>query len=309
MSAPICGWVFSVGRALKLPAPQRLVLWAMAERTNPKRDDGSLLCWSSFTQLTEDTGLSRPTILAVVRDLSERGLISVQKEGQRNIYRILQPVNIFTGNRSKSLPDRLKSEPVTGKKTTPQPVKKPVQTGKNIAHELTKELQKNPYGAGAPDAATARREPEKGFKSLEEGKATAPPTAPPVAANEDRPTTNTTSGGEPIPESLDTASFDAFLAERRSVRATVPLATARPEVLSGEVPPPDAPVGATATASVVRGVVHGFRNNPPPLVSALDRQELIDALRPPQRRGPIYASLEVLAAARADLARRAAARA
>jgi len=55
--------------------------------------------------------------------------------------------------------------------------------------------------------------------------------------------------------------------------------------------------------------MHSFRNNPPPLVSALDRQELIDALRPPQRRGPIYASPEVLAAARADLARRAAARA
>ena len=50
-------------------ALNKAVLWALALRSNPKRDGGRFISWASLNQLSDDTGFSRRAIARAMRDL------------------------------------------------------------------------------------------------------------------------------------------------------------------------------------------------------------------------------------------------
>lgn len=51
------------------------------------------LCWPSYSTIQKETGLGRAQVASAIRKLSEKGVISVEKEaratgGHRNIYTV-----------------------------------------------------------------------------------------------------------------------------------------------------------------------------------------------------------------------------
>jgi hypothetical protein len=182
------------------------------------------------------------------------------------------------------------------------------KTGQNFAPEPLTKPYKEPLAAREEAAASVPAPPPQ----PPEGAGVGLPSRGGNGATPSGPADDTTpDGGGPFAEAhqeepLDTSAFDAFLAERKRQRATVPL-TIEGEVVTA-APEPEDPVGPAVMDNVIRSTVWALRNNPPPRASSLDRWEQVDALAAKLPPKAYYAPDAVLRAARADLAARAAAR-
>jgi hypothetical protein len=120
------------------------------------------------------------------------------------------------------------------------------------------------------------------------------------------PNFSTKESGPPVAPQHASSTFDPEAGPEHYLQ---PRSSAEAEVIE---PPEDEPkADPKAVAAEVRRVVWNTRTYAAALgrKPSLDREEQIDVLEQPARPKPIYASPEVLAAARAELARRAAARA
>ena len=267
MTAPACGWAFNTGRERNLSATERLMLWAMAERTNPTRDGGKYLCWRSLTGFMEDTGLTRPTVVEAKRSLVSAGLIRITKDGQRDIMELLVG-DALTGKKSvpvlvnpvyqSATPTGKKSTPVTGKKTPLELVKNRPSTGKKSALEPLKEPLKEPLERACARAAASGLEPEReDFQSKEEGG------TPPPAPSPDRPSQD---AAAPTPDSC-------------------------------AADPADRPVDPAHVREQVAGLVHelSMRAYPPGRAMPFTRNEQDDILRPRHRLGAKPLPPEILA--------------
>lgn len=85
--APHFAWAMDIGRELKLPTSERIVLMVLAERANGSRE-----CWPSLPKIADDTGLSPRTVHTAVHKLEDRGLIRIENRGRGSLhYRILRP--------------------------------------------------------------------------------------------------------------------------------------------------------------------------------------------------------------------------
>jgi hypothetical protein len=243
MSAPAFAWALDQGRARKLTAPQRLVLVVLADRANGKR-----FCWPSFSQLMIDTGLARPTILAVVHALDRLGLIRIEKRGQGHVYHVerpAEPVQNKTSYRSKSEPatsshmnqSRSKSEPATGSKTASDRFKNTPPTGSNSIPKPVKNLKKN---LGEAEAAPA----------ADQGDTLLPPcgaSAPPAAAE-----TNGTPPPVPTDEWFDNPTAGSALPLVRARRAAAK--AIHTVAISAALPEPDEPVGPRVGVAVITSI-------------------------------------------------------
>ena len=70
----------------KVKSTQKLVLLSLADRAGENHD-----CWPSIDRLVENTGLNRKTVMKVIKEMAELGLIHSQKKafGRSNTYTLI----------------------------------------------------------------------------------------------------------------------------------------------------------------------------------------------------------------------------
>jgi hypothetical protein len=70
----------------KVKATQKLVLLSLADRAGENHD-----CWPSIERLVENTGLDRKTVIKVIKEMVDLGLIHSQKKafGRSNTYTLI----------------------------------------------------------------------------------------------------------------------------------------------------------------------------------------------------------------------------
>lgn len=74
-------------RPVKVPAPQKSLLWALADQANPAGE-----AWPSIASLIEATCLSERTIQAAIAELRKAGMLATEPGGGRNrttLYKLI----------------------------------------------------------------------------------------------------------------------------------------------------------------------------------------------------------------------------
>ncbi|BAP87760.1 hypotjetical protein [Burkholderiales bacterium GJ-E10] len=75
MSARAAAWAWGIVSAGRIPSPSgKLVLLKMADRADPEGR-----CWPGHERTAADCGLSESSVKAALRDLTEAGLLSVER--------------------------------------------------------------------------------------------------------------------------------------------------------------------------------------------------------------------------------------
>ena len=271
-------WAMEEGRIRKLAPSDRLVLLAMADHANSIG-----LCWPSLPTLADYTGLSPRTCHTAVHRLEAVGLVSIELRGRVSHYTLLmpstdaKPLQPLQGSKSHN-----GSEHCQPLQPLPDKHYQPLQRVLGSEARPLQPLQPHPCKSPPSTLATIASKPTKYNlpRNLERAYARE------EAVRINSPFEGSKQGPPPPRDHEPTPAEVAAArrAEAETIRALPP-----------------------ALGAVFASLGHSMRHiaKPDGVVSPLDRHEQADLLRP--RIKPSYAPPAYLAAARADLAARAAA--
>ena len=290
MSIPGFAWARERGRALGLPALDRLLLMVLSDMAN-----GARVCWPLLQTLMLETGIRKRALIITLQRLEAAGLIRIEKWGRSQRYHILRPIDdgeqVHHAHRSNS--------------------------GKvHSAHPLPTNGAANASVNGAPDALVSHERCTNGLGKVHQTTRKGAPDAPRTLLNQEREPSgaHAREAGKILsfPEKESTApkpvEFGSYLDQLRARRAQ-PLVVGQ-EVVRGEVLAEDdnPPVDPGVALAVLDDLKRSLRMRAyPPRAAALSADEQIAEIAP-RRPKPSYLPDAQLRAARAELAARAAAR-
>jgi len=269
MSIPGFAWARERGRALGLPALDRLLLMVLSDMAN-----GARVCWPLLQTLMLDTGIRKLALIIALQRLEAGGLIRIEKCGRSQRYHIMRPIDdgeqVQQAHRSNS--GKVHSahpSPTNGARSAP------IRGAPDAPRTLLNQ-EREPSGAHAREAGKILSFPEK-----EDG--TPQPATRPV-------------------------EFGSYLELLRARRAA-PLAMGQEVVRGEPVPEDDnPPVDPGVVLAELESLRRSMRMTAyPPRAAALSADEQIAEIAP-RRPKPSYLPDAQLRAARAELAARAAAR-
>ena len=294
MSIPGFAWARERGRALGLPALDRLLLMVLSDMAN-----GARVCWPLLQTLMLETGIRKRALIIALQRLEAGGLIRIEKCGRSQRYHIMRPIDdgeqVHHTHRSNGgkvhaahplATNGARAAPIKGASDAPISHER-CTNGHGKVHQTTRK--------GAPDAPRTllnqEREPS-GAHAREAGKILSFP------EKED-------GTPQPAPRPVEFGSYLEQLRARRAAPLAMGQDVVRGEPMSEDDNPPVDPGVVLAELESLRRSMRMTAY--PPRAAALSADEQIAEIAP-RRPKPSYLPEAQLRAARAELAARAAAR-
>ena len=303
MSIPGFAWARERGRALGLPALDRLLLMVLSDMAN-----GARVCWPLLQTLMLESGIRKRALINTLQRLEAAGLIRIEKWGRSQRYHILRPVDdgeqVHQTHRSNggkvhgahpSPTNGAGRAPVNGAPNAPISHER-CTSGLGKVHQTTRK--------GAPDAPRTllnqEREPSGARIRTRE--------AAEVLSFPGNGTPQPEPSSPPAPAEPPTVEFGSYLEQLRARRAA-PLAMGQ-EVVRGEPVADDdnPPVDPGVVLAELESLRRSMRMKAyPPRAAAMSPDEQAEALCPRRPQAHHLPDAQ-LRAARVELAARAAAR-